>query len=101
MEMLCVGFLIGALVAIVFFGSGVCFGGCNCRDSEGQHDGLDDMRTHIPWRDRDRSGDNRHAVPDSEEIDNVLHVLRIGSSGRERRVIDYLIEKERRNGSDT
>lgn len=36
----------------------------------------------------------RHEPPDPEEIELVLYNLRLGASEREKRVIDFLIDKE-------
>lgn len=42
---------------------------------------------------RERDGMDR-PDPTPEEISNVLYLFRIGASNREKRVLDYLIDKE-------
>ena len=82
MEMICVGFLIGALVAIVFFGSGVGYGfyqgtsdrhrgSCGC-DSES---------------DRYCRSDDRYS---SEEVIDVIDVVRMYASAHEKKVLDQV-----------
>ena len=90
MEMGCIGFLIGALVCLVFTGIGVCFG----RSDKEQHDPDSDVTVYIPLRYRDRGSNKRDIPPDAREITDVLYILRIGASSREKRVIDYLIDRE-------
>ena len=90
MEWGCIGFLIGAIVCLVFFGMGVCYGGC---DTE-QSDDDSDVRIYVLNRHRDRSRNQRDNPPDTKEITDVLYMLRIAASNREKRVIDYLIDKE-------
>ena len=93
MEWGCIGFLIGAIVCLVFFGMGVCYGGS---DPE-QSDDDSDVRIYVLNRHRDRSRNQRDNPPDSKEITDVLYMLRIVASQREKRVIDYLIDKEESN----
>ena len=97
MEMGCIGFLIGAIVCLVFVGIGVCFG----RNDKGNIDGKlcddSDMRLYVFNRHRDRGSNQRDNPPDTKEITDVLYMLRIAASQREKRVIDYLIDKEESN----
>ena len=81
---------LGALICLVFTGIGVCFG----RSSKEQHDPDSDVTVYIPLRHRDRSRDQRDNPPDAQEITDVLYMMRIAASSREKRVIDYLIDKE-------
>ena len=93
MEMGCIGFLLGAVVAIVMIGIGVLIGDYN-GDIERKH-GLDnDIRLYVPVRYRDRGRDKRSSKPTSEEIVTVLYLLRIGASNHEKEIIDYLIDRE-------
>jgi len=85
----CIGFLLGAIVCIVFFGMGVCCGRCNNEQSDDDSD----VQLYVLNRYRTRSRDNRHDIPKQEIVD-VLYMLRIAASSREKRVIDYLIDKE-------
>ena len=85
-----IGFLLGAVVCLVFFGTGVCFG----RSDKEQHDPDSDVNIYIPLRYRDRGSSKRDSPPDAREITDVLYILRIGASSREKRVIDYLIDRE-------
>ena len=93
MEWGCIGFLLGAIVCLIFFGMGVCYGGC---DNE-QSDDDSDVRIYVLNRHRDRSRNQRDDPPDAQEITDVLYMLRIAASHREKRVIDYLIDKESDN----
>lgn len=90
MEMGCIGFLLGALVCLVFTGIGVCFG----RSNKEQPDPDSDMRLYVFNRYRNRGGDKRDRKPTSQEIEDVLFILRLGASDHEKWVIDYLIDKE-------
>ena len=93
----CIGFLAGAIVCLVFFGMGVCYGGS---DPE-QSDDDSDVHLYVFSRHRDRSRDQRDNPPDAEEIIDVLYTLRIAASHREKRVLDYLIDKEESNERKT
>ena len=90
MEWGCIGFLLGAVVCLVFFGMGVCYGGCDSK----QPDDDSDVQLYVLNRYRDRSRNQRDDPPDSQEITDVLYMMRIAASSREKRVIDYLIDKE-------
>lgn len=81
---------LGALICLVFTGIGVCFG----RSSKEQHDPDSDVNIYIPLRYRDRGSNKRDSPPDAREITDVLYILRIGASSREKKVIDYLIDRE-------
>ena len=88
MEMGCIGFLLGALVCLVFTGIGVCFG----RNDKEQHDFDSDINIYIPMRHRNR-GDNKNINPPTfEEKIMVLDTLRVGSSAFEQRIIDSIQE---------
>ena len=93
MEWGCIGFLLGAIVCIVFFGMGVWYGGS---DTE-QSDDDSDVQLYVFSRHRDRGSNQRDNPPDVKEITDVLYMLRIAASNREKRVIDYLIDKEGSN----
>ena len=79
MEMGCIGFLLGALVCLVFTGIGVCFG----RSDKEQHDSDSDINIYVPMRHRNRSGNKKIMV---------LNTLRVGSSAFEQRIIDSIQE---------
>ena len=81
---------VGALICFALFGIGVI---CGRYDKE-QPNRDSDIRIYIPVRYRNRGRNNRQDIPDKTEIENVLYTLRIGASDREKRVIDYLIDKE-------
>lgn len=94
MEIGSIGYLLGALSAIIFVGIGVVFGRISKDDNQRQH-GLDtDIRVYVPCRNRHRSRTERVYQPTSEEITDVLRVMRLGASDHEKDVIDYLIRKE-------
>lgn len=86
----------GAILALAFIGIGVCIGDAYGRDKE-QCERFDTDGILPDGRDGNRSGDNRPDIPNREEIERVLYNLRIGASQVERRVIDYLIDKESEN----
>ncbi|MBQ1574413.1 MAG: hypothetical protein IIZ78_25105 [Clostridiales bacterium] len=87
---ICLCLTVGALIVFASIGIGVCFGRC---DKE-QHDTDDDVIIYIPLRDRNRRGNKRDSPPDAREIVDVLYMLRIAASSREKKVIDYLIDRE-------
>lgn len=84
----CIGFLLGALVCLVFTGIGVCFG----RSDKEQHDPDSDVNVYIPVRHRNRSGNKNNNPPTFEEKMMVLNTLRVGTSGFEQKVIDCIQE---------
>ena len=88
MEMGCIGFLLGALVCLVFTGIGVCFG----RIDKKQPDSDSDVNVYIPMRHRDRGGNKNNNPPTFEEKMMVLNTLRVGSSAFEQRIIDSIQE---------
>lgn len=87
MEMGCIGFLLGALVCLVFTGIGVCIG----RIDKKQPDSDSDVNVYIPMQHRNRSG-NKSNPPTFEEKMMVLNTLRVGTSGFEQKVIDCIQE---------
>ena len=89
MEMGCIGFLIGAITAIIMIGIGVVIG--NHKDTPNRDS---DVSIYIPMRYRSRGWNQRDCKPTSEEIVDVLCVLRLGASEYEKSIIDYLIDKE-------
>ena len=88
MEMGCIGFLLGALVCLVFTGIGVCFG----RIDKKQPDSDSDVNIYVPMRHRNRGGNKNNNPPTFEEKIMVLNTLRVGSSVFEQRVIDSIQE---------
>ena len=84
-----IGFLFGAIMALVFTGIGVIIG-----DYKDTSERDTDVRIYIPVRHRHRSRTERVYQPTSEEITDVLCVMRLGASDHEKDVIDYLISKE-------
>lgn len=88
MEMGCIGFLLGALVCLVFTGIGVCFG----RSDKEQHDSDSDINIYVPMRHRNRGGNKNNNPPTFEEKMMVLNTLRVGSSAFEQRIIDSIQE---------
>lgn len=84
MEMFCFGILGGvvfALITILF----LMDKDFHDRDRSGDSDADDPVR-ECNGMDRD--------IPTPEEIEEILHTFRIGASQREKRVIEYLIDKE-------
>jgi hypothetical protein len=88
MELISIGFLAGALFAVIVCGTGVIYG----RHDNRQSDVDPDIKLCIPNRHRDRSSSDRHIEP--EEVTNVLTVLRMGASAHEKEVIDYLMDRD-------
>lgn len=91
---------IGALIVFASIGIGVCFGRNDERHNTTEYGFDPDIRIYVPLRYRDRGRDNGQDIPDKREIENVLYTLRIGASAREKRVIDYLIDKEEKHEQD-
>ena len=60
---------------------------------KGEHDGHCNSVPDNDNTDRECNGMDR-PDPTPEEISNVLYLFRIGASNREKRVLDYLIDKE-------
>lgn len=88
MEMGCIGFLLGALVCLVFTGIGVCFG----RSNKEQHGSDSDINIYVPMRHRNRGSSKNNNPPTCEEKIMVLNTLRVGSSAFEQRIIDSIQE---------
>ena len=99
---------IGVIASSVLFAGGICLGDFRaeerykksfCRDRlcPFLHCGDTDL-CHSDMGDSDRqehSGQDRLPVaPDQEEVEAVLHYLRLGASDREKRVIDHLLGQE-------
>lgn len=82
---------IGMLIAFGLIGIGVCIGDAMAK---GKYDGNNGVQLRGDRVPDDGSSVDRHNPPDSEEIINVLWVLRLGASAREKRVIDYLLTQE-------
>lgn len=89
----CIGFMLGTLVCMIFFGAGVVIGDKRTHDGDS-----DDIVYHFS-PDRECGGMDRHD-PTPEEIETVLYVMRLGASDKERWILDYLIDKEGSNGVD-
>ena len=85
MEMMCIGFLGGVLFAIIAI---LVFLVLDKDESNTDRDSDTD------GNDADGKSDGVVRNPTSEEIENVLYVLRFSASNREKEVIDYLIDKE-------
>lgn len=96
MELICVGFLAGAIFAVIVCGTGVIYGRCDNRQSDVDSD----VRIYVPDRDRNRGSDHGQLEQmDPEEVTNILYLFRIGATAREKQVIDYLIDKEERENT--
>ena len=89
---------IGALIVFASIGIGVCIGD---RSDKRKSIPDSDVRLYVYNRYRSRGSDKRDDKPDNKEIEDVLYTLRIGASNREKRVIDYLIDKEGTDGTKT
>ena len=84
----------GMLISFGCVGMGVTIGRVDRRDKE-QCERSDTSGVLSDDRLRMGSGSDGCDIPlDREEITNVLWVLRLGASYREKRVIDYLLDKE-------
>ena len=84
MEMLCVGFLIGALTAIEFFGSGVCYGFYQKSSDRYRGDGGGDSEPDRNNRSLDRYSD--------EEVRSVIQMVERYATPYEKRVLDQIKE---------
>ena len=87
-----IGFLLGAIVCLIFFGTGVCIG--NDRSDKGQPLPDSDVRIYVYSRDRNRSGDKRVHKFSDEEMIFVLHNLKRLTHGWERDIVDAMIEEK-------
>ena len=90
MEMGCIGFLLGALVCLVFTGIGVCFG----RIDKKQPDSDSDVNIYVPMRHRNRGGNKRVHQFSNQEMIFVLHNLKRLTHGWERDIVDAMIEEK-------
>ena len=88
-----IGFLLGAVVAIVFFGMGVVVGDSDYRNHKRQSNDDRDMRIYVPHRIRDRRGNNGcNKQVESEEVKDRLQNLRLSLSEQEKKDVDYACE---------
>lgn len=108
MEMLCLGFLIGAVTSIIFVGIGIVFGRgaekkderdkagnttSDNRDSEVLLHGRSDDVPDVSLRNRDRNSVKRDSESMAEKAVMVLQNFRVGACGFETSVIDWMIEQ--------
>ena len=91
-EGVCIGFLLGAIVCLVFVGIGVCFGRADKGTDKGELCDDTDIRVYIPVRRRGGCGDNGSDLPTRQEVENVLRTLRMSACWTEKRVLDYLLD---------
>ena len=103
MEMLCFGFLIGALTSIIFVAIGIGFGRGSVekendkrdnsnidRNSEVLLHGRSDNVPDVPLRNRNRDSVERSDEPMVEKAMNVLEVFKVGACRYETEVIEWL-----------
>lgn len=83
--------MIGALLALAFIGIGAVIGDAM---DKGKLDRDSDLRVRDNRIPDDSVGLDRPDPPTPEEIRLVLYNVRIGASQFEKRIIDYLIDKE-------
>lgn len=96
MELISIGFLAGAIFAVIVCGAGIIYG----RHDNGQSNTDTDVRVYVPMRRRRGGGNYGHTEPmEPEEVTAVLYLFRIGATAREKQVIDYLIDKEERENT--
>ena len=116
MEMLCFGYLLGAVTSIVFVGIGIVFGrGAekdererdkagnttnDNRDSEVLLHGRSDNVPDVPLRNRDRNSVKRSDESMAEKAVMVLQNFRVGACGFETSVIDWMIEQFEKEEED-
>ena len=107
MEMLCFGFLIGALTSVIFVGIGIVFGRgaekderdkagnttSDNRDSEVLLHGRSDNVPDVLLRNGDRNSVKRSDESMAEKAVMVLQNFRVGACGFETSVIDWMIEQ--------
>ena len=93
MELVSIGFLLGALMAIIFVGIGVCFG----RNDKEQLAAPDDVRIYIPDRDRSRRSVVRYSA---EEMTFVLDNVKRMTHGEERKIMDAIIDMVNERGNE-
>ena len=90
MEWGCIGFLLGAIVCLVFVGVGVCI---SDRDNKGQPCDDSDVRIYVLSRHRDRSRNQRiYKQHSKEEMSFVLHDVKRLTRGWEREIMDAAID---------
>ena len=89
MELISIGFLAGAIFAVIVCGAGIIYG----RHDKGQYDIDTDVRVYVPMRCRRGGGNNRHDKPlEIDDITNVLQNLALSCTGYERKCIDAAIK---------
>ena len=90
MEIISIGFLIVAVIGMIFFMAGVLY----AEDHFDKLHGCDsDMRIYVPSRDRDRGRRDRCPEQvDAEEVVNGLQALRMALSPAEKEYLDYACE---------
>lgn len=106
MEMLCLGFLIGAVTSIVFVGIGIVLGrGAEKKDDKAGNTTSDNRDSevllhrrngHVPDihnRNRFGNSDERSYESMAEKAVMVLQNFRVGACGFETSVIDWMIEQ--------
>lgn len=84
------GFLGGVIVELIVICLLVCLDE-DIRDRD-RFIGADNVDS-----DRERDGLDR---PSREDIENVLYTFRVGATGKEKKVIDYLINREGEQNED-
>ena len=92
MEMLCIGFLMGAVSTLIILL--LVRIKENGGSDQGQPDNADNTRDSILIGDRSRSGDNGRDIQifhTEEEMIEVLQVVRLSASRYEREVLDEII----------
>ena len=88
-----IGFILGALMAIMFVGIGVVLDRFGKDDPKGQCELDNDIRVYVPCRNRNRGGDNTGVERlDAEEVINGLASLRMALSAQEKEYLDYACE---------
>lgn len=106
MEMLCLGFLIGAVTSIIFVGIGIVFGrGAEKKDDKAGNTTSDNRDSEVllhrrsddvpdvSLRNRDRNSVKRDSESMAEKAVMVLQNFRVGACGFETSVIDWMIEQ--------
>lgn len=92
MELICIGFLAGMLVAFVIFAWSVVF---DDKHDKGKFDDDRDIRVYVPVRDRDRSRNNRLDISD-EELATILRTICVTGICPSRNEKEYLQEAAER-----
>lgn len=94
MEMASIGFLLGAVVAVIFVGIGVMFG--DVRNNKAGCDADSDMRVYVPCRNRSRRRDHRRIVSHGEKaviLTVLLHTYKNTLTTHEKDVIQLMIDE--------